>query len=75
MDVPGVTVVKNLPAMQEPQEMWVRSLGWERDITSCLSERLLSKTLQITNAGEDVEKREPSYTAGDESWSVRNAER
>ena len=21
-------MVKNLPAMQEPQEMWVRSLGW-----------------------------------------------
>ena len=24
----GGSVVKNLPAMQEPQEMWVRSLGW-----------------------------------------------
>ena len=23
------SVVKNLPAMQEPQEMWVLSLGWE----------------------------------------------
>ena len=22
-------VVKNLPSMQETQEMWVRSLGWE----------------------------------------------
>ena len=22
-------LVKNLPAMQEPQEMWVLSLGWE----------------------------------------------
>ena len=22
-------VVKNLPAMQETQEMWVQSLGWE----------------------------------------------
>ena len=22
-------MVKNLPAMQELQEMWVRSLGWE----------------------------------------------
>ena len=22
-------MVKNLLAMQEPQEMWVRSLGWE----------------------------------------------
>ena len=26
---PGGSVVKNLLAMQEPQEMWVRSLGWE----------------------------------------------
>ena len=26
---PGGSAVKNLPAMQEPQEMRVRSLGWE----------------------------------------------
>ena len=26
---PGGAVVKNPPAMQEMQEMWVRSLGWE----------------------------------------------
>ena len=25
----GKQAVKNLPAMQEPQEMWVRPLGWE----------------------------------------------
>ena len=25
----GGLAVKNPPAMQEPQEMWVRSLGWE----------------------------------------------
>ena len=28
------------------------------------SEWLLSKSLQIINAGEDAEKREPSYTVG-----------
>jgi len=28
-DFPGGSVVKNLPAMQEAQEMWVQSLGWE----------------------------------------------
>ena len=28
------------------------------------SEWLLSKSLQAINAGEDVEKREPSYTVG-----------
>ena len=26
---PGGSAVKNLPAVQEPQEMWVLSLGWE----------------------------------------------
>ena len=26
---PGGSEVKNLPAMQETQEMWVQSLGWE----------------------------------------------
>ena len=29
MGFPGSSVAKNLPAMQEPQETWVRSLGWE----------------------------------------------
>ena len=29
MDFPAAQLVKNLPAMQEMQEMWVRSLGWE----------------------------------------------
>ena len=33
-------------------------------ITSHLSEWLSSKSLQTTNVGEDVEKREPSYTVG-----------
>ena len=28
-DFPGVSVVKNPPAMQESQETWVQSLGWE----------------------------------------------
>ena len=31
---------------------------------SCRSEWLLSKSLQTVNAGEGVEKREPSYTVG-----------
>ena len=26
---PVAQLVKNLPAIQETQEMWVRSLGWE----------------------------------------------
>ena len=29
MDFLDGVVVKNLPAMQETQETWVRSLGWE----------------------------------------------
>ena len=29
MGFPGGSAVKNPPAMQEPQEMQVRSLGWE----------------------------------------------
>ena len=34
------------------------------EINPCRSEGPLSKNLQTTNAGEDVEKREPSYTVG-----------
>ena len=29
MGFPHSSVVKNPPAMQEPQETWVQSLGWE----------------------------------------------
>ena len=29
LGLPRGSVVKNLPAVQEPQEMWVRSLGQE----------------------------------------------
>ena len=29
MGLPGGSIVKNLPAMQELQETWVPSLGWE----------------------------------------------
>ena len=29
MGFPGGSVVKHRPAMQETQEMWVQSLGWE----------------------------------------------
>ena len=29
MGFPGGSAVKNPPAMQEPQEMWVQSLVWE----------------------------------------------
>ena len=29
MGYPGDSAVKNLPAMQEPQETWVQSLQWE----------------------------------------------
>ena len=28
---------KNLPAMQEPQEMWVRSLGWEEALEESMA--------------------------------------
>ena len=36
----------------------------EIDITSHLSEWISSKRTQIRNVGEDVKKREPSYTVG-----------
>ena len=29
LSCPGGSVVKNLPAKQDTQEMWIRSLGWE----------------------------------------------
>ena len=29
MGFPSGTVIENLPAIEETQEMWVQSLGWE----------------------------------------------
>ena len=40
-------------ANQNHNEVPLRQSGW-----------LLSKSLQVINAGEGVEKREPSYTVG-----------
>ena len=46
-----------------------------RYITSHRSEWLSSKSLQIINTGEDVEKREPSYTVGGNvKWCNHNEE-
>ena len=33
---PGGPVVKNLPEMQEPQEMQIQSLGWEDPLEECM---------------------------------------
>ena len=42
---------------------------WGKDTTSHKSEWPSSKSLQIINAGKDVEKREPSSTVGrNVSW-------
>ena len=44
---PGGSVVKNLPAVQEPQEMWVQSLGQEDPLEeemathSCILARII----------------------------------
>ena len=32
MKFPSGSEVKNLPAMQEPQETWVQTLGWEEPL-------------------------------------------
>ena len=37
MGFPGGSAVKNPPAMQEPQEMWVQSLGWEDPLEECVA--------------------------------------
>ena len=58
---------KQLPALQpatgEEQEVAAKSKPQWGTIT-CQSGWLLSKSLQAINAGEGVEKREPSYTVG-----------
>ena len=37
MGFPGGSVVKNLPVMQELQEMWVWSLDWEGPLKECMA--------------------------------------
>ena len=34
---PGGPVVKNLPEMQEQQEMQIQSLGWEDPLEECMA--------------------------------------
>ena len=34
---PSGSVVKNPPAMQETQEMWVRSLGWKYPLEEAMA--------------------------------------
>ena len=48
-----------------PKQPVYAEKNYKCDFTiSCQSEWLLSKSLQAINAGEGVEKREPSYTVG-----------
>ena len=44
------------------KNIWLSKLQW--DIASCRSEWPSFKNLQTINAGEGVEKREPSFTVG-----------
>ena len=53
---------KILQAAQHGQKKNPKKLQW--DITSHQSEWPSSKSLQTINAGEGVEKREPSYAVG-----------
>ena len=53
MDFPSGAVVKNLPAMQETQETWVRSLGQEEP----LEEGITGNQVQYSCLGEFHEQR------------------
>ena len=36
MGLPGGSVVKNQPTVQEPQETWVQSLGWKDSLEEAM---------------------------------------
>jgi len=64
------SVLENVPCALE-KKMYSSAFGWKvlkisRSIWFNVSFKICvqSKSLQIINAGEDVEKREPSYTVG-----------
>ena len=52
MGFPGGSAIKNLPAMKEPQETWVRSLGQED-----LLERGMAYSLQYSCLENPMDRR------------------
>ena len=50
--------------MKRCRTLLIREMQIKTTMRNHLSEWLLSKSLQAINAGEGVEKREPSYTVG-----------
>ena len=50
--IPSGSEVKNLPAVQEPQEMWVLSLGWEDPLEEEMPPRSSILAWEIPWAGE-----------------------
>ena len=52
------------PGSLVPGILQARTMEWVVIAFSIWSEWLLSESLQTINAGEGVEKREPSYTVG-----------
>ena len=52
LGLPGDSVLKNSPAMQEPQETWVRSLGWEDPLEEGMAAHSSVPAWRIPWAGE-----------------------
>ena len=48
------SVVKNLPTMREPQETWVRSLGWEDPLEEGTAIRSSNLAWRIPRTEEPV---------------------
>ena len=66
MDFPGSSAVKNLPAMQKPQEIWVWSLGQEDPLEEDMATHFSNLAWRIPR------RKEPGGLQSRRSHSVRH---
>ena len=62
---PGVSVVKYLSAMQETQEKWVQSLGWEDPLEEGIATHSTVPAWRIPGTGSQVGYRLWGHTESD----------
>ena len=67
MSFPGGAVVKSPPAMQETQETWVRSLGWEGPLEEGIAahSRILAWEIPWTEEPGGLQSIEPQRVGHD----------
>ena len=70
-DFPGGSAVKNLPAVQELQQTWVRSLGWEDPLEEEWHSGILSWRISWAEEPEGLQSMDSQRVPHDRSNLTR----